>query len=318
MSSEQRALEQVHFILTERCQLRCKHCALAMAPPSKRQSELSTEEVFAILRLTISKGILNVVLSGGEPLVRDDLVAIAHYTLSLGVTTCVIGTNGLYISPSVTSELAALQSEYPALQIRVSLDGASPDTHDWLRGEGSFHRTLQTLEQLVNAGVSIMGINTVITKQNYQELDDLTCIAETIGAQDLTLIDLVPLGRASSLQDVKLEEKEWQAILELKCGWKGNSGLRINTRGPLDKTLLPKLGLRLAPFKLDTMYVGATGSLFFCYPLQAHNCDSIRSSPPDQLWKRAERTEKWIIGQCKRCPISVLCHGIVEDAVNDN
>jgi len=306
------SIEQIHFILTERCQLHCRHCALSNSSKVKKEAEISKQQVIDILRLASDKGLTRVVLSGGEPFVRDDLVSILYEVSQLGFSICAIGTNALDIPFSIIVELAALRTDFPALQIRISLDGASPQTHDWIRGENSFSRTMKTIDRLDSQNIPISGINTVITKQNLHEIGRLVAIAEKLNAQDLTLIDMIPIGRAVDLEDISLNVEEWQSIYTFRQENYKHLNTVINIRGPLQRSFLPLLHLEASPIRLDTIYVGANGHMFLCYPFQSHSVESVQMNFPEQSWLNTMKLYQSITQRCPNCEMRVLCHGLTE------
>ena len=303
---------QIHCVLTERCQLRCRHCAIAWEPLLRQSQELGTNDILDVIRFAVSKGASEVILSGGEPFVRRDLITLARSVLSLGVV-CVVATNGLNIPERTITELANLQNEYSRLRIRISLDGASAKTHDLLRGTDSFSRTLSTINKLLESGVIIQGINTVLTKSNYQELDQLLSIAQHFKVKDLTLLDLLLFGRASDLNSLRLDYDEWQSVLSFQSLKQHDADLWINVRGPLDRELISQFGFQYAPISFDTLYLEPDGSLVLCYPFQSHQrkC-KLSEETLECRWDKVLQNRDYMgTTKCIKCPLRSLCHGVV-------
>lgn len=304
---------QIHFILTKRCQLRCLHCAVANGSLPKKSSEINTADCLAIVRFSMKHGATDFVLSGGEPFLRDDVIEIARFILTSGASTCVIATNCLHISDRYIAQLADLQARYSGLQIRISLDGALPRSHDYLRGSGSFNRTLDTADKLIRGGVTIHGINLVLTKTNYLELEPLFSIAQHLGVVDLTLIDLLAIGRATKLGSLVLGYDEWRSVFAFQWSRRQNTNLWINVRGPFDYDLMSRFGLQHAPIAFDTLYVEPNGSFIVCYPRQSQrkNCGTFSDSL-EHKWSEANYSME-LLGTvyCTKCPYRALCHGVI-------
>lgn len=124
---DNRYLGTVHWILTGRCNFRCKHCY--MSAPDARYGELSHASVMDIVRQISECGISSVSLSGGEPLVRPDFLEIVDALLDAGVNIRQIYSNGALVSDELLDTLEARGCK-PCFV--MSYDGAG--WHDWVRG----------------------------------------------------------------------------------------------------------------------------------------------------------------------------------------
>ena len=113
--------------VTNRCNLRCRHCYIS-AEDRSYTDELTTDEAKAFLTDIGEMGCPGVLFSGGEPLVRKDLYELAEFGAAAGLRV-VLSTNGTLITPEVAQRLAASGVKY----VGVSLDGAR-EVHDEFRG----------------------------------------------------------------------------------------------------------------------------------------------------------------------------------------
>lgn len=191
--------------VTRACALACAHCR-ADAMPCRDPQELSTDEGMALLDDLAAYGPPRpmVVLTGGDPFEREDLVdLVAHGTAA-----------GLHISlsPSVTPRLTigALRAlrEAGAHVLSLSLDGASPDTHDAFRGiDGTFEATLEAASAVREAGLRLQ-INTTVTVGNVAELPELLDLVARLDPALWSVFFLVPTGRGRWLDPLSAGEVE--------------------------------------------------------------------------------------------------------------
>lgn len=122
-----RYISTAHWSVTGRCNLRCKHCY--MSAPDAKYGELSHEQAMSIAQQIVDCGIMNVSLTGGEPLVRSDFLDIVDVLISGGVNITTIYSNGLLVTDELLRELAK-RNVRP--EFNMSYDGVGH--HDWLRG----------------------------------------------------------------------------------------------------------------------------------------------------------------------------------------
>lgn len=149
------------------CNLACTHCLVSSSPTNRNHEMMTRDEVRGFLNEAVSLGVKDYYFTGGEPFLNPDLLGILEDTLRVGPATVL--TNATLIRGTRAAELARLQagSRY-SLEIRVSLDGLTPETNDPIRGEGSFADTLEGIRQLADAG-----LNPIITAaQTWSDEDD--------------------------------------------------------------------------------------------------------------------------------------------------
>jgi len=122
-----RYIKTAHWSITGRCNYRCKHCY--MSAPDAKMGELSHDEVMSIIGQLEECGIMNVSLTGGEPLVRSDFLEIVDALLHRGIRITTIYSNGKLVTDKLLGELEQ-RGIYP--EFNMSFDGVGH--HDWLRG----------------------------------------------------------------------------------------------------------------------------------------------------------------------------------------
>ena len=150
--------------LTRRCSLQCQHCRGA-AQDCAYEGELDTDECFQVLDSIASFAKPVLILTGGEPMMRDDLYRIAARASELGMHP-VLAPCGHLITPATATRIR----ESGIRAISISLDGADAASHDAFRGvPGAHERTMQGLQHAIAAGIPFQ-INTTVTRQNVADL----------------------------------------------------------------------------------------------------------------------------------------------------
>jgi mycofactocin radical SAM maturase len=173
--------------LTYACNLACVHC---LSSSGRRDpNELSTAEAKAIVDELQRMQVFYVNIGGGEPTIRSDFWELVEYMTSHDVGVK-FSTNG----SRITADVAALLAANDYVDVQISLDGATADVNDAVRGEGSYAVAIQAMEHLAAAGVENFKLSVVCTRTNIPQLDQFDALAKRYGAQ-LRLTRLRPSGR---------------------------------------------------------------------------------------------------------------------------
>ncbi|MCF6245826.1 MAG: heme b synthase [Desulfobacula sp.] len=192
---------------TRRCNLKCKHCR-AVAEDHPYENELDTKASFKLLEQISEVGNPIIILTGGEPLLRDDIFDIAAYGTKLGLRM-VMAPNGTLITP----ETAKKMKDSGIKRISISLDGSTPNTHDAFRGvKGAYKSAMQGIEVAKTAGIEFQ-INTTITKTNLDQIPKILALAEELGAVAHHIFLLVPTGRGKYIADSEINANEYEETL---------------------------------------------------------------------------------------------------------
>jgi len=210
------SLRQLHFDIDSRpflilmeltiaCDLACKHCRAESihTPP---ENELSTEEIFSIFDDLSSLGSPRpiVVLSGGDPLRRDDLCELISYATASGLT-CAVSPAG---TTRVNKEVLRDIREAGAGTVSFSIDGASAKSHDRFRKvPGSFEMTVAGAKNALDAGLHLQ-INTTVCSETLDELPGIAHLVSDLKANLWSIFFLVPTGRGSALKAITPAETE--------------------------------------------------------------------------------------------------------------
>lgn len=177
---------RIELSISAKCNLRCKMC---IALESREKVRLGENIDFSCIKRIIDEmyewKIPEMYVTGfGETLLRNDIFDIVSYASNRGIR-CSTVTNGTIMDEKMCRKII----ESGLFKIAVSIDGATPETHDGMRGvEGAFEKTIQgikTLNRLKNGLNPGIGIITVITNYNFHELPELVTLAKNLGAENI-------------------------------------------------------------------------------------------------------------------------------------
>jgi mycofactocin radical SAM maturase len=179
--------------LTYACNLACVHCLSSSGRRDPR--ELSSAECRAIIDELQRMQVFYVNIGGGEPTVRRDFWELLDYATAhhVGVK---FSTNGSRITAQIAQRLAA--NDY--VDVQISLDGATAEVNDAVRGPGSYGTAIRAMEHLQAAGMRNFKISVVVTRENVSQLDAFKAIADRYEAQ-LRITRLRPSGRGADVWD---------------------------------------------------------------------------------------------------------------------
>jgi 12,18-didecarboxysiroheme deacetylase len=194
--------------VTRACNLRCLHC-YAHATDEATQEELSTEEGKRLLDDLAEFDSPVVLFSGGEPLVRKDLVELADYAVQHGMRA-VISTNGTLISRSLAQALKEVGLSY----VGISLDGMR-EVNDRFRGiKGAYDRAMAGIEHCQEAGIKV-GLRFTINRMNAAEIPAIFDLVEEHDIPRVCFYHLVYAGRGSKLIEEDLSHEETRRVVDL-------------------------------------------------------------------------------------------------------
>ena len=182
--------------VTLRCNLKCSHCYIN-AKESKLPDELSTDAAKMLIHQIIEVSRPLLILSGGEPLLRDDIYEIIRYGADRGLRMG-MGSNGMLIDNEVAGKL----KDAGMWTVAISLDSSIPERHDEFRGVKScWEHAVNAIKALKKAGIETQ-VNCTVTQENYDEVDDIMALAESLGVENFHLFFLVPTGRGTDIEDI--------------------------------------------------------------------------------------------------------------------
>ncbi len=193
--------------VTRRCPLRCRHCRGAAADRSY-SGELSTGECLRLLEGIAAFARPIIILTGGEPMAREDIYAIARHGTDLGLRV-VMAPCGTLMDPASTRAIV----EAGIQRISLSIDGAEAAAHDSFRGvSGAFDSVLRAARLAREQGLEFQ-VNTTVTRLNVGQLERILELAIELGAVSHHPFLLVPTGRGRELADLAIAPQEYERVL---------------------------------------------------------------------------------------------------------
>jgi radical SAM protein with 4Fe4S-binding SPASM domain len=318
----------VSYSITTKCNLKCKHCysnSVEQAAPD----ELSTDEAFRLMDDLSRWGIGLLIIDGGEPLCRDDLLDIIKYASSKGIRTT-IGSNATLIDQTMASNML----EAGVMAVAISVDGADAQTHDNFRGiNGAFEQTMKGIEACRNAGLPFQ-LNMVIRKDTLPQIEGMLHLAIDLGANATELFDLVAAGRAKEeCEEQVMNPDERRQAMELLAEAQVDYPLIIRVPAcPMYPLLLQQKNIQPKHFSADMLrrvpYYGrgcaagmpmgyvmvqSNGEVNPCMLLQV-NLGNIREQSIISIWENSPvlarlRQRELLKGVCGQCTYRDSCSG---------
>lgn len=211
---------QAKIEFTTRCNLDCIHCSAAIYRPAP---DWETAQLICVLNQLLAEGYDEFHLQGGEPFIRPDIFETLDLLEKHGVAFA-LSTNSLLLNEEKIKRLMTYRG---LATFTFSLDGATKETHNTMRGHDAFDHTLEMIHHAVKWKSKLesetrVGLNYTITKINYHEIADVISLADKLGVNYVVILTLSILGNAAKNRDILfLPEKE-----ELMAVEKGAATLR--------------------------------------------------------------------------------------------
>ncbi|NMB66512.1 radical SAM protein [Candidatus Woesearchaeota archaeon] len=196
---------RIQWRITKKCNLNCKHCYLNKKNLEKE--ELSKEELITISKLIVKNKIFEVLVTGGEPTIKEGIKEIIPILCENCNVT--LFTN-VYNSKKVKELLPLFKKYRKTLKLNVSLDGPKK-IHDFIRKEGSFEKTTQNIKRLTDNKIDIT-INTTLTKQFLPYLEEYIEILKKTKVKALQFSKFYPLGEGENFIDSMLSPLEFKEV----------------------------------------------------------------------------------------------------------
>jgi len=297
------------WLATDLCNARCAHCSSNST--TRSPDELNTEEACALMDQFADCGVVDLAVSGGEPLLRRDLFDIimhaTHRSLCVGV-----GSNGAYLSQRKAQRLA----ECGITRFQVSLDGPQP-VHDALRRwPGLFSRVNRTIEVAKDASLKTH-VCCTINRLNWQVLKPFTEYVSSLGVARLNFSRYVPTGRGTDALD--LPPGGWRSVIYLCQQLKERYEGRLEIVSHLAQQIIVDQAVSEMPGFIGCQAgcgqgaVTANGTVQPCVLLPVA-IGNIREQQFANIWKtspviKALQNRDNLEGMCSTCGYKSRCGG---------
>ncbi|MEM2611637.1 MAG: radical SAM protein [Thermoproteota archaeon] len=294
--------EYITWLLTSRCNLRCEHCYASLRPWN---GELDEKRVIEIVEEACEMGVENLHLTGGEPLLRKDIFKILEAVRD--GTEVSLFTNLLAMNREKAKRLRA-----GGVQVFTSIDGAKRETHEAVRGEGSWRLLMRSINILREEGVSFTPIFS-ISSLNFKEAGEFVRLAESLGASSAVLLPVMPFGRAES-RDFNADSRICTEAIGLAEEAAEKLGFKITL------WCMPFAGLFVKSKYVSwdsckserNMDIGPSGEVLICDTLDIP-VSSIRDKSLREAWLELNTNSLFFeimsYNPCNDCPVSNTCKG---------
>ncbi|MBL7115988.1 MAG: radical SAM protein [Kiritimatiellae bacterium] len=322
------SLRLVFWELTARCNLTCKHCR-AEAQDHFVSGELTTDEILSVARDIRDCADPILILTGGEPLVREDIYDIASECSKM-FSRVALATNGTLVNGVVAKKIV----ESGIQRVSISIDGATAETHDTFRGlPGSFQDALNGMDALRAAGLPVQ-VNVTIAKHNVHEIEDILELAMAHGADAFHVFVLVPVGCGVEISDeIRLGPEKMESVLR----WLFDKSLDLRGKVHIKATCAPQYYRIMHEVSKErgievggsahgmhavtrgclagsaVCFVSRTGDVQPCgyLPVKVGN---VRETPFGEIWNNSDefqslRNPSELKGKCGSCGYRRLCAG---------
>ncbi|MGM9539309.1 putative heme d1 biosynthesis radical SAM protein NirJ2 [Anaerovibrio sp.] len=301
----------VSWNTTNACNMYCDHCYRDAG--CKAEEELSTAEARTLLEQIARAGFKIMIFSGGEPLMRPDIVELVAYASSLGLRP-VFGTNGTLI----TLEMAQRLKAAGAMGMGISLDSMDREKHNRFRKfPGAWEGAVQGMRNCRAAGLPFQ-IHTTVMEWNNHELEALTDFAVAEGAVAHHFFFLVPTGRAKTIEAESLRAEAYEDTLTRIMKKQQEVAIELKpTCAPQFLRIAAQMGIKTRFRRgclAGTAYciISPRGKVQPCAYLNMELGD-VRKTPFDEIWKNSEvlnrlRTLEYS-GGCGSCQYKRACGG---------
>ncbi|MHA1704731.1 MAG: radical SAM protein [Promethearchaeota archaeon] len=319
----------VQILLTHKCNLHCNFC-LIDASNKVNKEELNTIEWLKFFERLRELRIFNIILSGGEIFLRNDLFVLLKRLRENSIHRITLLTNGTLITKEIANQLSKINIKH----ISISVDGLE-EKHDKLRGKGTFQKILNGIQNLINVGIKSQ-ISFTPMKSNYKDLGPLIDFIVSMGIKVINVNTLSPHGRCLNIYkdialeyplqikevlDIIKEKKRKHSDLKVKCGL----GFYYNLPESYkywQKT--PKKNFRIKHLKdgcgaaSTSCVITSTGDVIPCEGLYDFKGGNIRKQDLLDIWNNSKNFKiirdlsKIAMNQvpyCKDCKYIFLCDG---------
>ncbi len=299
---------------TKRCNLYCRHCYRDSTPDADIHNELTTEEGIRLIKEIKAAGFRLLILSGGEPLLRDDMLTLVKATAAAGLIPA-MGSNGTLLTPQLARDLkeAGLQG------IAISIDSLDDQYHDSFRGmPGALAAAQAGIDHALAADLRVQ-INLTLTEHNRDQFEQIADYYADKGVHALHPFFLVPTGRALSMEDDSLKKQAYYAMIQAVL--EKQSSCPIELKPTCAPQFMPMAKELCLPQRFTRGCLAGTGYCCILPQGEVHICPylpvlagNVREQSFDHIWQHSPVFNKLrdftaYGGACGHCPHIDICGG---------
>ena len=306
------SIDIVNFRITNACNFNCVHCF----PDSKvsKKKELRIDEIFNIVTELGKYKPLHITFTGGEPFLIPEFLDLVEFSNSKGMAVSIC-TNASLIKDKDIERL----SKCALGAVKVSMDGATPETHNSYRGNGTFEKVIPKIKLLVEASIPVC-INSVISKINFHEYKQILDLVQTLNVNEFAYDIIRYNGRAiQNWNDLQLSYQDRLECISYYRSFHPKAGNVIMGTGvfpPIMEDIMNSNNITKACATcLSNILILANGDLSPCWRLydQGIFAGNLHEKSLDEIWNNGEifqkvrNTEIDSVEKCKDCKEKILC-----------
>jgi len=320
-------LQEITVEITQQCLQKCVHCSSVAT--IKSQKTLTKDEIIRIAQDFANLGGKTMELSGGEPLLHDEIFNLIPILKSLKIRVNVFTCGKITDSNDfarILKEKAVVLKRQGVNKVVLSVHGANSQTHnDIARSQNSFSHAVTFIQELVKENLPV-GIHFVPMSPNFEEFKDLVEFAVRIGVKEISVLRFVPQGRGEENKESLMLDKEAAArLIELLTESEKRKDIRIKIGSHLDFTFL----LDGAPPKkcmagIRKCLVEPNGDVIPCAVFKGmkdkennnYVAGNVRETSLDTIWRTSSLFKKFrtfdpksLKGECATCQYLSPCRG---------
>lgn len=281
----------VTLYITDYCNKKCRHCISNASTKNDMSKEFVITEWEKVLSILHHEGIFNVVFTGGEPLLKTNFFEILRHAEKLGFSIALLTDYDL-IDIDTVKKIGKIEN---LSYLQTSLDGATPKTHDYIRGKGSFEKALKRMKLLQQAGLHYT-ISVSVNSMNLHEIDKIVDIYHELGASYLYLNPVAPYGRAKKeMENLLLNKKQltqlaqkYLEVISKRAVNSGNPFWEENLHRLKDPSFMPFVdALDAVSIGAFNLAIGSKGECYLDSKMKSENLlhlGNILTTPFSEIW----------------------------------
>lgn len=291
---------RIYLEVTRSCPLQCLHCYIKDTP--NLSGELTINDFKNLFGQMIAMNIKELVITGGEPFLRTDILQIIDVASKAGLKVTVL-TCGVLINRQLIHAIKNYD-----IDLRLSLDGITPETHDFIRGKGNFEKVICAFNIIKEIKINKLSVHFTVNRINISEILQLPNFLYHLEIQDVTISTIKPAGRA-------LQHKELLIGPDLMLLVRDRINTVSKSKNIAFHVYTEKNWQGLScPAAFTKCGIAADGRVTPCVFLGPNFYgESIRSKPLKEIWQNDEIMAKLrnlsVNNQCLFCSQFATLHG---------
>lgn len=304
----------VSLEITEKCNLKCKHCYTAAGNGKPNSLELDT--IYKIIDELSCYGCEFLAIGGGEPLLFNGIDKVIKYAISKGVEIELV-SNGILFTHEMIERLYNAGLKY----VQISLDGDSPDTYLKIRGDNYFEivvNNIKNVKEKFNTSIS-----TVLCRYNYDKIFDIIKIANALQVDSYRIMKFIETGRGDDNKDIlQINPEEFKKFIDDLKEKRNEFNIPIR----IDENMMDNFSRKKIPWLKDGLYgcsagrstisIDVKGNVYPCSFLNYDElrCGNVKETSLMEIWKNSNILKEFrnmdeLDGKCGKCEYKENCQG---------